>query len=53
MILPDWDGSLTKALGLKDTGKTAGLAVLDTQGNVIGTYQGNEPESHALELLKK
>ncbi|MCX6066648.1 MAG: NAD(P)/FAD-dependent oxidoreductase [Chloroflexi bacterium] len=53
IILPDWDGSVTKGIGLADTSKTVGLAVLDAQGVLIGTYQGTEPESHALEMLKK
>ncbi|MEI7849418.1 MAG: NAD(P)/FAD-dependent oxidoreductase, partial [Chloroflexota bacterium] len=53
VILPDWDGSLTKALGLKDTGKIAALAVLDAHGNLIGTYQGSEPEQQALALLQQ
>jgi phytoene dehydrogenase-like protein len=51
IILPDWDGSVTKSFGLGDTSKTVGLVVLDAQGGVIGTYQGGEPEAHALELL--
>ncbi len=53
IILPDWDGSVTKACGLGDTSKVVGLAVLDAQGGIVGTYQGSEPELHALELLQK
>ncbi|MBK8618231.1 MAG: NAD(P)/FAD-dependent oxidoreductase [Anaerolineales bacterium] len=53
IILPDWDGKTTKGFGLGDTSKVVGLAVLDEQGGVVGTYQGNEPERHALELLQK
>jgi phytoene desaturase len=53
IILPDWDGKATKCFGLGDTSKVVGLAVLDEQGGVVGTYQGNEPESHVLELLQK
>jgi len=53
VILPDWDGKTTKGFGLGDTSKVVGLAVLDEQGGVVGTYQGNEPERHALELLQK
>lgn len=53
IILPDWDGKATKGFGLGDTSKVVGLAVLDAQGNVVGTYQGDKPESHALELLQK
>ncbi len=53
IILPDWDGKVTKGFGLGDTSKIVGLAVLDEQGGIVGTYQGNEPERHALELLNK
>ena len=53
IILPDWDGKTTKGFGLGDTSKVVGLAVLDEQGGVVGTYQGNEPERNALELLQK
>jgi all-trans-retinol 13,14-reductase len=52
LILPDWDGSTTKAFGLKDTNKAAALAVLNECGAVIGTYQGEDGESNALALLK-
>jgi prolycopene isomerase len=53
IILPDWDGKATKGFGLGDTSKVVGLAVLDAQGGVVGTYQGDEPELHALKLLQK
>ena len=51
IILPDWDGSATGSMGLKGTGKTAGLAVLDGQGNIVVVYQGSEPEAQVLEFL--
>jgi prolycopene isomerase len=53
IILPDWDSSVTQGFALGDTSKVMGFAVLNTQGGVIGTYQGDEPESHVLELLSK
>jgi phytoene dehydrogenase-like protein len=53
LILPDWDSNVTKGFGLGDTSKAFGLAVLDGNGNMVGTYQGSESESHALELLQK
>jgi hypothetical protein len=53
LILPDWDGSVTKAFGLKDTRSTAALVVMDAYGGLIGSYHGNEVVSNALELLKK
>lgn len=53
LILPDWDGSVTKTFGLKDTNKTAAIAVLDPVGNLVGVYQGESAEVNALALLKK
>lgn len=53
LIFPDWDGSTTKAFGLKDTNKILALAVLDSNGNLVGSYQGNDAETHALKLLNQ
>jgi hypothetical protein len=53
LILPDWDGSVTKTFGLKDTNRTAAIAVLDPVGNLVGVYQGESAEVNALALLKK
>lgn len=52
LILPDWDGSITKAFGLKDTNKAAALAVLNESGNLIDTYQGEAAEANALAILE-
>lgn len=52
IILPDWDGSITKSFNLGDTSKTVGLAVLNAQGSVVGTYQGSESEIKVIEFLK-
>lgn len=51
IILPDWNGQMTKALGFKDTNKQVGVAVLDSEGHVIGTYQGQDPEGEILTLV--
>ncbi len=53
VIIPDWDGSVTKSSGFKNTNKTAAFAALDKNGNLTGSYQGENPESAALALLKK
>lgn len=53
VILPDWDGALTKAAGLRDVNETGGIIVLDHAGDVIGVYQGDDPASAALVLLAK
>ena len=53
IILPDWDGHITKSLELKDVSKTAGVVVVNDKGCIVGKYQGSESESHALALLEK
>ncbi len=51
-IFPDWDGSVTKSFGFKNTNKTAAFVVLDKNGNLAGSYQGNGSGAKALEILK-
>jgi phytoene dehydrogenase-like protein len=53
LILPDWDGSLTKAAGLSDVDKTAGVIVLDDSGHVVETYQGDDAANVTVGFLKK
>jgi prolycopene isomerase len=53
IILPDWDGSVTRALGLKKVNRTAAVVVTDESGAIVGTYQGNEPTTAALSLLEQ
>jgi cytochrome oxidase Cu insertion factor (SCO1/SenC/PrrC family) len=50
-ILPDWDGTVTKAVGLHDVQRTAGIVVLDAEGTIVGMYQGEEPEETMMALL--
>ena len=57
IILPDWNGQMTKALGFKDTNNEVGLAIIDSSGYVQNTYQGDDPESMIIaqldELMKE
>jgi phytoene desaturase len=53
VILPDWDGSVTKAAGLKDVNKTAGVIVLDTNGYIAEAYQGDDAMTVVLSSLEK
>jgi hypothetical protein len=52
-ILPDWDGSVTKAVDMPGVNRTAGIVVLDAAGTIVGTYQGDNPEEALLELLEQ
>ena len=51
IILPDWDGTVTKAFGLKDTNKMASAVILDASGNIVGVYQSGDLTSQALQQL--
>jgi hypothetical protein len=51
IILPDWKGSLSNAVGVQDTGKTAAIAVLSPEGEIAGVYQGENLGQEALSLL--
>ena len=53
IILPDWNGQMTKALGFKDTNNQIGLAILDSSGYVVETYQEENPEGEILSLVDK
>ncbi len=53
VILPDWDGSVTAALGLHNTASTPGVAILDGEGNVLEIFQGDDLASTAIRLLEK
>lgn len=53
VILPDWDGSVTTSLGLRNPSSTAGVAILDGDGYLLDTYQGVDLPSTALSLLEK
>lgn len=53
LLLPDWDGKLTKSFGFKDTDRNAGVALLDADGRIVGTYQGNDLINQTLALLEQ
>jgi hypothetical protein len=53
LIVPDWDGQVLEPLGIDDVTKTIAVAVIDATGNMVGTYQGDDPTGHALSLLKE
>jgi hypothetical protein len=53
LIVPDWDGDLLKPLGVDDVSKTIAIAVIDAAGNLVGVYQGDDPATHAIEMLER
>lgn len=52
-LLPDWDGSVTKAFGVQNQDQTAVIVVVDRQGIVVGSHQGPEPGKAALALIEQ
>ena len=53
LILPDWDGDVLTPLGVEDVSKQIAVAVIDADATLVGVYQGEDPASHAVELLEK
>lgn len=53
LILPDWDGAVTRAVGAKHVNKTAAVVVADADGTIVGIYQGDDPTTAALGFLEK
>jgi hypothetical protein len=53
LIAPDWDGALLLPLGFDDVTKAIGVAVIDAGGNLVGSYQGDDPQAHVLGLLER
>jgi hypothetical protein len=50
VILPDWDGSAVKALGLEDATKAAGVALVSRTGLILWRDQSGDP-AEALEAF--
>ena len=53
LIMPDWDGALLKPLGIDDVTKTIAVAVISRSGDLVGVYQGDDPATHAVEMLER
>lgn len=53
LLFPDWDGKLTKSFGIHNSDHTAGVAVLDRAGLVVGVYQGKDLGAKTLALLAR
>lgn len=53
VILPDWDGKVTASLSLRNTPRTAGVVLLDGEGNLLEVFQGADLAEATLRLLSK
>lgn len=51
VILPDWDGRVTRAFGVDDVGRHAALVYIDEHWTVRDRYQGADPGPAAQQIL--
>lgn len=51
LILPDWDGSVTKSTGFVNLGSAPGVALVGQDGAVLGKVQGTDPAADVMDLL--
>jgi hypothetical protein len=53
LILPDWDGEAYAACAVDDVSKRVAVAVLERDGTIAGTYQGDDPLTFVLATLRE
>ena len=53
VILPDWGGLVSRNYGARNTGRAAALVVLDEEGGVAVSYQGERPIAAVLEMIAR
>ena len=51
VILPDWGGLDSRQCGARNTGRAAAIVVLDEEGSVAASYQGERPVEAVLEVI--
>ena len=52
VILPDWGGLVSRRYDVGNTGRAAAVVVLDEDGSVAASYQGERPVEAVLEALE-
>lgn len=52
VILPDWNGRVSRDYGVRNTGRAAAIVVVDEGSNVTLSYQGERPVRAVLEVLE-
>lgn len=53
LIVPDWQGSVPRAVGLPGPVRRPSVAVVDAGGRLLGTHQGTDLAEAALALLER
>ena len=51
VILPDWGGLVSRRYDVGNTGRAAAIVVLDEEGSVAASYQGERPVEAVLEVI--
>ena len=51
VILPDWGGLVSRRYDVGNTGRAAAIVVLDEDGSVAASYQGERPVETVLEVI--
>ena len=52
VILPDWNGRVSRDYGVRNTGRAAAIVVVDGDSNITVSYQGERPVEAVLEALE-
>jgi hypothetical protein len=52
VILPDWNGRVSRDYGVHNTGRAAAIVVVDKDSNSILSYQAGRPAEAVLEALE-
>ena len=53
LLLPDWSARVAKGYQVEDVDKNVALIMIDADGIIQGSYQGDHPAEGALELIAK
>lgn len=53
LLLPDWSARVSKGYQVEDVDKNVALIMIDADGIIQGSYQGDHPAEGALELIAK
>jgi hypothetical protein len=51
VILPDWGGLVSRRYDVTNTGRAAAIVVLDEDGSVAASYQGERPVEAVLQVI--
>jgi hypothetical protein len=53
MIMPDWKGEVSRALGIRGIGDDPWVALLDSEAVLVGKHQGRDLAEAALDLMEQ